>query len=171
MKKLAILFAGLFIMAISVQNVYAQPGASDDGTATALILEPLSITAVENLEFGSIAAGNDLSEIKISTSGARTLESGTAALYTSNAGRQGTFDVGGENDATYAITLPANGTITLTGPGTALVVKDFESDPDGTGTLNASGEQTINVGATIEVPAGQSAGNYSGQYQVTVDYN
>jgi hypothetical protein len=171
MKKLAILFAGLFIMAISVQNVYAQPGASDNGTATALILEPITITADQVLEFGSIAAGSSSSDIKISTSGVRSLEDGDATLYTSDPGQHGTFNVSGENDATYAITLPSNGDVTLEGDGTDLVVKDFVSDPDETGTLNASGVQTINVGATVVVPAGQTAGSYSGQYEVTVNYN
>jgi hypothetical protein len=169
MKKLAILFAGLFIMAISVQNVNAQ--ASDQGTASALILEPISIVADQDLEFGSIAAGSSSSDIKISTSGARSLEDGDATLYTSDPGQQGTFNVSGENSATYAITLPSNGDVTLSGTGTALVVKDFESDPGPTGQLNTSGLQTINVGATVVVPVGQTAGSYSGQYEVTVNYN
>lgn len=170
-RKLIFLVAGLLFMVSAVQQVNAQPGSSDDGTATATILTPISITADAELEFGSIAAGSQESDVKISTAGARSLESGDATLYTSDAGQQGTFDVSGADNHTYSITLPSNGTVTLTGPGDPMAVKDFTSDPLGTGTLDGTGNQTINVGATLVVGAPQTAGSYTGTYTVTVDYN
>lgn len=169
MKKLVLLFTGLILMAIAAKNVSAQ--ASDNGTATATILTPIAITAGNDLEFGSIASGTQESEVKITTAGVRSLETGNATLYTSDAGQQGTFNVSGQADHTYSITLPGNGAVTLASSGNTMAVKNFVSNPDNTGTLSSSGSQTVNVGATLVVGASQAAGSYTGNYTVTVNYN
>jgi hypothetical protein len=170
MKKLVFLFVSLFVILISAQNAKAQPGASADGTASATILTPIEIEAVNELKFGSIAAGQEESEVEISIGGARNKLSGDADLYTSEVGQPGTFLVKGAANHTYAITLPADETVTLTGAGTAMKVKTFKSNPENTGTLTG-GNQTINVGATLVVGASQTAGSYTGTYTVKVNYN
>jgi hypothetical protein len=73
--------------------------------------------------------------------------------------------------STYTITLP--GTITLTGvPSGSMTVGTFVSNPSGTGALTA-GAQTLTVGGTLNVGAGQAAGVYSNttDMTVTVNYN
>jgi len=82
-----------------------------------------------------------------------------------------TFTVGGEPNATYAITLPDDVTVTLTGAGDPMAVTDFVSSPVGTGTLSGGGLQTLYVGATLNVGAAQVAGVYTGTFDVTVTYN
>ena len=44
------------------------------------------------------------------------------------------------------------------------------STPSGSGTLVA-GTATVNVGGTLNVGLNQAAGNYTGTYPVTVNYN
>jgi hypothetical protein len=53
-----------------------------------------------------------------------------------------------------------------------MTVTTFTSDPAGTGTLTG-GSEVVNVGATLNVSAGQPAGTYvSGTpFDVTVNYN
>ncbi len=83
------------------------------------------------------------------------------------------FTVSGEGTYTYAITLPATDyTITHTIDASTMAVNTFTSTPTGTGALTA-GSQTLDVGATLNVDAGQSAGTYTNAtgFDVTVNYN
>ena len=54
-----------------------------------------------------------------------------------------------------------------------MTVDNFVSNPSGTGLLSASGSQTVNVGATLNVAANQVAGTYENttDLKVTVNYN
>ena len=51
-----------------------------------------------------------------------------------------------------------------------MTVNAFASTPSGTGTLTL-GTATVNVGATLNVAANQTAGSYTGTYPVTVNYH
>jgi hypothetical protein len=66
--------------------------------------------------------------------------------------------------------LPSS--ITLTSGTDNLTVDNFVSTPATTGTLT-SGAATVNVGATLNVPANAPAGTYtnSTDLTVTVNYN
>jgi hypothetical protein len=169
MKKLAILFAGLFIMAISVQNVNAQISDSDDATAAATIIELISITQQGDLFFGNIAASAAGGTVVIASDGV------TAPAYVgviAPDGNEGTrqaasFLVEGMALATYDITLP--GSITINDGSNSMTVDNFTTNS--TETLDGSGDETILVGATLNVGTDQPAGTYQGNFTVSVIYN
>jgi hypothetical protein len=54
-----------------------------------------------------------------------------------------------------------------------MTVNAFTSSPSATGTLSGTGSQTLTVGATLNVAAGQAAGSYTNStgVLVTVNYN
>lgn len=81
------------------------------------------------------------------------------------------FDVTGKRNATYAITLPSNGTVSLAGPvgSTPMPVSAFTASA--AGTLSAAGAQSFTVGASLSVGANQTDGDYNGTFSVTVAYN
>ena len=74
----------------------------------------------------------------------------------------------GSDDATVVITLPSQ--ITITAPGGSMTVDTFTSDPSGTAVLDEQGEGQFYVGATLNLSANQAAGNYTGQFTVTINY-
>ena len=79
--------------------------ADDDGTATATIVVPITITATQDLAFGrinAVAAGT----VTVDTSGNRT-GTGVVLVSSGNVTTEAKFTVGGLANATYAITLPA----------------------------------------------------------------
>jgi len=82
------------------------------------------------------------------------------------------FIVSGEASYTYAITLPSTATL-ADGKGNTMAVSTFTSYPSSTGTLDSKGNETLKVGATLGVAAGQAAGSYSDKtgVPVTVNYN
>ena len=145
--------------------------ASASGDARATVIVPITITKNVELYFGRFTDNGSGGTVTIATDGTRS-KTGTVILSTvSGTPTAGTFDVTGDPNATYTITLPADSTVSLTGVGTAMPVNTFVSNPATTGTLSAGGTQTINVGATLTVNGSQAAGSYTGTYPVTVEYN
>ena len=172
MRKTVFLLASLFVMACGIQSVKAQTAsASASASANATIITPIAIAHVEHLNFGNIVAGTGIGTVIVDTEGDRT-KTGDVILPTATPGtfNAAEFTVTGLANATYAITLPESINISET-EGKTMTVDNFTSNPSGTGTLAANGEQTLSVGATLTVDANQSAGTYEGNFSVTVAYN
>jgi len=131
----------------------------------------IAISNTQALAFGKFVAGSGGS-VTVNVSGGRSA-SGGVLLIASGGGTVAQFNITGNPNATYAVTLPDNDvvTITIAGGGSSMAVNGFVSSPAATGTLNGGGAQTLKVGATLTVGAGQAVGNYSGTFNVIVVYN
>jgi hypothetical protein len=149
--------------------------ATVTATSTATIVTPIAMTNTNNLAFGDIAVdatGGDVTisaaAVPVRTTTAPThitlITTGTHPISSAD------FAVTGLTGSTYAITLPANGVVTLTGAGAPMPVGTFTSSVGATGSL-ATGAETFYVGATLTVGGSQVAGNYTGTFQVSVNYN
>ncbi len=172
MRKTVFLLAGLFVMMLATQQMKAQD-VSASATAAANIITPIQISKAADLYFGNIVAGTTPGTVTVSHDGIRTKSDGVT-LPTATPGdfHAAEFTVTGLANATYAITLPDDNTVTISGPGEEdMTVTGFTSNPSGTGTLAANGEQTLSVGATLNVGESQAAGTYEGNFSVTVAYN
>jgi len=158
--------AAIGVVAIS-SAAQAQSSDTATGTATANIVSAIQITAGQDLQFGDIVADTGGTVTVDPTTGNGAV---TGAVVLLGNEQQGTFDVTGEANRAYDITLPA-GSINLTGPAAATITVDtFTSDPATSGTLSAGGTQTVNVGARATIASGQTVGAYTGTYDVTVTY-
>jgi spore coat protein U-like protein len=173
MRKTVFLLASLFVMACGIQSVKAQTAsASASASANATIITPIAITheGKPDLNFGNIVAGTATGTVTVDTEGNRTSSTGiTLPNATLGTVKAAEFTVKGLANATYAITLPKSINISTTG-GETMTVDKFTSNPSRTGTL-AGGTQTLSVGARLNVGAGQVAGDYTGEFSVTVAYN
>lgn len=146
-------------------NAYA---ATATGNATATVIAPITITNTADLAFGKFAASTG-GTVVMAPAGTRTA-TGAVVLSTVTPGAAASFDVAGDNDATYAITLPGAASTISSGVNT-MSVDTFTSTPSATGTLSATGAQTVTVGGTLTVASAQVAGAYTGTFDVTVEYN
>lgn len=175
MSKLA-LAIGALVMA---GGAMAQSTATtNDATANANVIAPITIANGLTLEFGNVVAGAGTVTIAAAT-GNRT-DSVPALTPGGQKGtvRAATFNVAGEGTSTYAITLPSTDVTLSDGAGTphTMTVNAFKVAGTGvdsllnTGVL-AAGVATLNVGATLNVAALQAPGAYTGTYSVTVAYN
>lgn len=170
MKKNLLTLLAIGMIAVFSNNLMAQTTstATDAAAAYATIIAPITITNTIDLNFGDVVDGTGY--VTLSTAGVRASDyqafSGTQVGTVSAA----SFGITGQGAYTYAITLPTvDVTITETGSDT-MIVNAFVSDPSGTGTLS-SGTDTVLVGATLNVVATQTAGLYTGTFDVTVAYN
>lgn len=166
MKKHLVISIILFVFTV---GMYAQ-SASTTATATAVIVSPITITRTADMSFGNIVADVDGGTVVLVPAGTRTLTGLTSPSLPGTV-TAASFDITGLANATYTITLPlthdiSNGVQTMT-------VNAFSSNPSGTGTLDAGGAQTVNVGATLNVNGNQNAGTYTNAagFTVTVNYN
>jgi len=133
------------------------------------IISTLTLSTLNGLIFGDISSSSIAGTILMTPGGARTATGG-ANINTSVAGSPAKFDVLGDANASYSISLPVSVILSDTASHTMLV-DNFTSSPTPSGVLDGSGQQTLFVGARLNVGSNQAFGAYSGQMSVTVDYN
>jgi hypothetical protein len=130
-----------------------------------------AVSATRTLSFGKFVARSG-GTITVQPSGARSA-GGSVLLISTGPGASASFQVSDGDpanaDKSFIISLPADGSVTLSGPSGSMAVDSFTSDPSETGALSA-GSQAIQVGATLKVGPDQPAGSYSGSFQVLINY-
>jgi hypothetical protein len=172
--KLVAIAAGLTLSG----QALAQSSDTESTQASITLADPIDMTEVTALRFGAVlkgSAGSSIVTINAAT-GARTLDnatgSGNAALVSGPATGRAEYTVTGEDNATFAITLPTNPTaITNGGTGSLALALALEST---TGTLNGSGSATFGVGGTVTIDntdANDVAGAYTATFVTQVAYN
>ena len=148
--------------------------------AGANIITPIGITkdAGTELQFGDLIATSTEYTVTIETDGQRS-STGNAAFFTETGYSTANFTVTGEAGAAFKITLPTDGTVSLTaltGTGAPMPLTAFassiglSSSLSGTAGSYSAGNKTFSVGATLAVNKDQAAGEYTGTFDVTVAY-
>lgn len=167
----------LLFIAIAIFGFSAVSFGQETATATATgtIVTPIAIANAGDLNFGNVAVQSVLGgTVILAADGTRTTGGAGGVTLPASAGTVSAahFDVTGTANYTYTITLPTTAT-TVTSAGNIMTVDNFTSTPTSDGTLDGSGAQTIDVGATLNVAAGQPAGEYTSTipFNVTVNYN
>ncbi len=120
MKK--ILAFSVVLIAFSA-GMFAQSTDTEQTTATATIVGPLALTKVSDMNFGTIAVTGTAGTVVLGTDNSRTAVG--PALVPPAAGVAASFTVAGEANRTFAITLPADGTVSLTGGANTMAVNTF----------------------------------------------
>lgn len=143
--------------------------ATSIATAQATIVQPLSLSNIRGLTFGNITSGETDGTVVLEpkAAGTRRAYGGVRLVSESGTVQSAKFIVTGFNDCAYVIKLPS--AITLRNGVQSIIVDNFASIPSGTGILS-SGSQIIYVGATLNVNANQQDGDYTGEFEVLVNY-
>ena len=169
MKNITKILALAFVAFVFSTSVNAQSTAS--ATASATIISPITITKTVDLDFGNVAASALAGTVTIDPAGNRSTTGGVSLPVIPGTVTAASFNVAGQANYTYAITLPAS--VTITNGTDNMTVNGFTSTPTPTGTLDVTGNEVLNVGATLNVGASQAAGLYTTTtpFDVTVNYN
>lgn len=159
-------------LAFCTTGVSAQATAT--ATATATIVTPISISKTVDMNFGNVAvSASTAGTVVLTPAGARSATGGVTLPTTAGTVTAASFTVSGQGDYTYSITVPSTD-LTITSGSNTMTVNTFTSNPAATaGALSSGGTQTLTVGATLNVGAGQAAGTYvsATPFSVTVNYN
>ena len=166
-----------------IVSLSAQSSQSISVQASAQIIEAMTLSQTNKLNFGTIAlkstAGGTV--VLSSNSNTRNYTGGLAGGGPENQdATNATFEVSGSSLATYAVTLPAAITLTHTSTETGINTMEITAmkarfndavSDSVTSTISSEGTDSFSLGATLTVQENQILGQYSGQYEVSVDYN
>lgn len=181
------------LCAFGAPGARAQNVATTTGQAQAVIVAPLTLVKVEDMDFGKILPSAAAGTVTINPVTNACSNTGGATSY-GNACRAAVFAGMGKHPFRARVTM--SNITQLTGPGAAMTMDSFiiganstitftgntNAQGNGNGLLNGGGNQryTINsstgifvlhLGATLHVNANQTPGIYNGTFSVTVQYN
>lgn len=166
MVRKLVYLAGIAMVATSGVAL-AQTTDSKSTTGSVTIVTPLALAKNAELVFGNVyrpATGAGSATVTMPTSSdtptGSTLASGGPTRS------RAAFTVTGEVGKAYSVTVPANFTMTRSGGGSLVVTLNSSK---ATGTLTA-GTDTFHVGGSFALADNTAAGDYSGTFNVQVDY-
>ncbi|GAP42598.1 hypothetical protein TBC1_11730 [Lentimicrobium saccharophilum] len=168
MKKVTIILTGVILMAISAINVNAQNTATETAEASATIHQHLSLSKDVDLAFGGIITDTDGGTVAIPATSAGTPNYNGLPAQLATTTSAAKFTASGQDGATFDITLPTSATIT--NGSESMIIDNFISSTGNDGVVLSGGATEFFVGATLNIAAGQAAGEYTGEFDVTVTY-
>jgi hypothetical protein len=143
--------------------------ATTTATVEANIVSSINIVVQNGIVFGDISTSSISGTVSIDTSGSRTATGGVT-INSSTTGSPANFEISGDPNGLYVITLPSSVVIT-SGAGDNMTVDNFSSTPSANGQLGSGGTQSLSVAARLNVGSFQAFGAYSGLMATTVEYN
>ncbi len=155
MKHLVLLSVAIISI---LTNAIAQSTTTSIGNS--VIVNPVGITKISDMNFGSIAVQLNLQgEVTLSPNSTRTQTGGISLPSFTNTVSAAIFRVTGDNNSTYSIDLPNSVKLTHVNGSRKMTASAFKSFPENLGQLN-NGTQNLTLGATLNVKAGQLQGVY-----------
>lgn len=176
-------FFVLFMIAGFSIHVNAQSVGTVSATAAnANLLVAMSLSQEAPLNFGSSLLANTAGGTVIlpSNSTTRGYTGGVANSAATPIPTIAAYNVNGTGLETYVLVLPALTTVSHTSISSGINTMDITAmtarfngeDADATtSTLAANGTDSFTLGGTLTVQENQIGGQYSGTFQVSVDYN
>ncbi len=169
-------FARLAALAAAVTLVAgpaiaAPVSANPKAKASAKIVKPLTLTAQQNLDFGTIVVGALAANQTVSIAQGGTAVTGcTGALTCSGTVSSAQYKVTGTNNFTVNVAATGTNLTNTTSGGSELLA--FTPNAPATVALGNSGTTGVNfnVGGAITIAPATVDGLYVGDIDVTVDY-
>lgn len=163
--------AALAVIACSAVPATAAPVPADvDATGETLILVPLTLTKIDDLDFGTLIPSATAGMVNINAStGARTVAGGVTAL-TSDPGNRAYF--GGAGTPNQLVLLALSPPVELINPdGDTIPVLGLTLDGPPIRTVNpATRAFYVGVGGTLGIGANQPDGEYTAPFWLTAIY-
>ena len=118
-----------------------------------------TMTVAANLSFGSFAT-TDIGLIDVNTAGARSA-SGNVVLMGGTVSA-GVFNLAGCPNSVFSVVLPPN--TVISSATSSMTISTFQSNPNGSGVLDAAGVGLLTLGGILNVGTAQPADVYTGTF-------
>lgn len=171
------LFGGLLLILAVLTSAPAAFAQSESGDTDAVVVSPLSLVPVEDLNFGNLIPGNTGGTAVISPTGSRTVSGSVVAAggTVSNAEFQG---YGTRNRFVYISTASSSYQLNRVGGGANMTLRALTLQADNLTPVNFPGlfriastnVITLRIGGTLDVGANQQSGVYQGSFPITMNY-
>lgn len=167
------------LAALAATVAFATPAAAQTVTSTAqaeargTVLQPLTLSQAQDLDFGTILASNLVGSVTIDADdGNRTVTGGVAEVGI-NPGQQAIFTGAGPAGDQVTLSLtPPPGMLLYRDATTTLTISSLLLDQGNSTirTIDASGGFSVGVGGTFAIAAGQAPGLYAADFDLTAEY-
>jgi len=171
MKTTVLKFFTLSVAIFAFTNIsFGQDTSTGTASAGANIITPISIVKVTDINFGDLVPSLSTAvTVVMDQSGTITSDAQYFLANSSTPRTAASFTITGEAGHTYKINCPE--TIDLEGPGDDMTLTFNPSLAiDGSSLTLTGGTQTLNLGGSLALAANQTAGAYTGTFDVTVAY-
>lgn len=138
--------------------------AEATGTASATVLQPVTVTKITDLDFGKIVSGPNASTVSLSPAGLFQCGTGITCLDNHSAAQFSVVGVPG-----HLVNIQSDSQIILSTVGGQKMQVALETSAK-TLKLNSGSNNFIGVGGTLSVGAFQAEGVYTGLFTITVNY-
>lgn len=165
------------LAALAATVAFASPAFAQVASATAeargLVLQPLTLTKVDDLDFGTVVSSNVAGNVVIDPdTGGRTVAGGVTAVP-SFPGNRGLFAGAGTagQDVILALSAPAV-LVSTTNPLDTITVTSMVLDNGNllVRTIGGGGTFQVGVGGDFAIAANQPNGLYKANFDLTADY-
>lgn len=172
--RLTICLAALAASVATATPAFAQAvSASANAEARGVVLQPLTLTRVDDLDFGTVISTAAAGTVVIDADdGSRTVTGGVLAVPSYPGGR-GLFTGNGSAGQDVNLTLNAPGVlVSTTNPLDLVTVNSMYLDSGNSlvRTIGVSTVFNVGVGGDFGIAANQPNGLYTAQFDLTADY-
>ncbi len=168
------------LAALAATTAFASPAyaaATDTATAEArgLVLQPLTLTKVRDLDFGTVISSPTAGTVTIDAdTGNRTSTIGVTAVA-SNVGQRALFAGASTPSQVVGLTLtlpPGGILVSTTNPSDTIVIGSMVLDNGNSTsrTIDTTGAFQVGVGGTFNIAANQPNGYYKANFDLTANY-
>ena len=169
------------LAALAATSAFASPAfgqiVSDTATAEArgLVLQPLTLTKVDDLDFGTILASGVVGSVAIDADTGNRTVSGGVTPVASNVGQRALFAGAGTagQQVDLALTPPTgNVLVSTSNPADVIVISSMLLDNGNATTrmIDLTGAFQVGVGGDFAIAAGQPNGFYIANFDLTANY-
>ena len=166
-------FAAIAALLISATPAAAAINATASAEARGLVLQPLTLTKVSDLDFGTIIASATAGTVSIDAdTGARSSSGGITEVPTAPGGRA-EFAGAGTTGQVVLLTLAAPTLLVSTSNAAdTLAVTSLVLDAGGSTnrTIGVTQAFSVGVGGNFAIAASQANGLYTAQFDLTASY-
>ncbi len=157
-------------MALAAPAQAAPVAASPSAQAEALILIPLTLTKVDDLDFGTVISSPLSGTVMIPADGSARSAAGGVTLVPSDPGLRARFAGAGSPGQLVIVNATNPGTLS-NGLGDTVTIMALTLDGSPVRTIDPTTRAFFfSVGGILLVNANQAEGLYSAQFDVTADY-
>lgn len=171
------------LIALAALPAPAAAQETESATASVTLIEPLTLTKLRDMDFGSVFTDGAGGTVIMTPSHVATCTP-SATMGHSGACQSAEFAGYGQSGRQIRVKLPGGNRITLAGPGAPIELTDMTVDgtPEVTRTGQGKGFVkyrideldggfSFRVGGTITIAAGQAPGVYTASFEVRVEYD
>jgi len=168
-RKLCIAAA---MAAAAVPTSAAPISASQDAEGRALILAPLTLTKIEDLDFGAVVPSPVSGFVSINaTTGARTIGGGVTSVPSAIGQRAYFGGAGSANQQVFVSVIPPVQLVSTTNPSDTILVLAMPIEGSPLKTISpVTRAFFFGVGGIIMIGANQPEGVYEATFDVTASY-